>query len=397
MTYGYLILILGAIALFALLSRKIEHSVLTMPILFTLLGLAIGEGGLAWLPASSHESTIHLLSEVTLTLLLFSDASTITLKPLLQNGSIALRLLLIGLPLTLLFGTLVAHWLTPSLSYPLAFLVAALLTPTDMILSQSVLTHKGISQTLRQSLNTESGLNDGLVLPFVLLAAYLATGTQTEESFAGFTLRQIILGPLVGAAVGVASAKLLDMSIHRELSQKVYRGIYFLATAFLAYLLAESIEGNGSMAAFSAGLFFGNTVQCAKSFITEFMEAEGQLLAMITFLIFGAVMVPQGLHYADIYTVLMALFFLSVVRIIPVFIALGGTKLQSKEKLFVGWFGPRGLASILFALLVAKGYNVPHIESVMACVVLTVLLSILLHGASTWPILSRLSGNKESI
>lgn len=396
MTTTYLVLILGATALFALLSQKIAYSVITMPMLFTFLGWAIGEGGLHLFPAASHESVVYVLGEITLTLLLFSDASRIDVNTLMKTKGIAFRLLLIGLPLCVLTGTVIAHWFNPTLSWGLSFLIAAILSPTDMIVSQLVLTHPGIPQAIRQSINTESGLNDGLVLPFILLAAMASFGSEiTGDAWGDFAIRQIVLGPVVGIVIGFVSAKLLDISIARNLSLKAYRGIYFLAVALLAYLLAESIEGNGSMSAFVAGLVFGNSVKNAKSFIREFMEAEGQLLAMVTFLIFGAVMVPRGLHYANAQTVAMALLFLTVARMLPVWLSLSGTGLNRKERLFIGWFGPRGLASILFTLLIVEQYETSHIDSIISCVVLTVLLSIVVHGMSTWPFVAHLSQEKN--
>ena len=399
--------LLACVAVYALLSRKIETSFLTLPMIFTGLGLALAATGQMLVPPGSGPiygelEVIHLAAELTLILLLFSDASSIELKALAGSFNIPLRMLLIGMPLTILLGTLVAHWVSPEASWAIAFLVAAMLTPTDAALGQTVVTSEKVPLSIRQSINVESGLNDGLALPVVLVAAILAveasgqTTAGLPQNIALYTLLQLTMGPVVGIIIGWLAAKLLDLAVNKNTAAEVFQGIYFLCVAFVVYLAAEQVGGNGFIAAFVGGLTFGNRLQAPCGFIKEFMEGEGQLLTTATFLIFGAVLAPVGLEHASWKTMVLAIAFLTLVRMLPIWLSLLGSGLSLYEKLFLGWFGPRGLASILFALLILERFEVPGGEEIKACVVLTVLLSIVLHGISATPLAAQFGARQPS-
>jgi NhaP-type Na+/H+ or K+/H+ antiporter len=390
-----LLIVLAFAAAYALLSRRIEASVLTLPMIFTALGLAIGPAGLDMVPAVIDQEVIHLITEITLILLLFSDASGVRRQSLAGNAAIPARMLLIGMGATIILGMLVARWVSPDQPWALALLVAAILTPTDAALGQSVLTNSAVPQRIGQSINVESGLNDGLVLPVVLVAAILAAdGMSTHDgavpdNIALFALLQVTLGPLVGLAIGFGAAKLLDLAVDRKATTTVAQGLYFLTLAFFTFFAAEAVGGNGFIAAFVGGFVFGNTLRAPSMFIREFMEGEGQLLTLLTFLIFGAVLAPVGLEHATWQTATLAILFLTVVRMLPIWLYLAGAGLTTYEKLFLGWFGPRGLASILFALMVLERFEIPGGEELVACVVLTVLMSIVLHGLTATPLSNR--------
>jgi NhaP-type Na+/H+ or K+/H+ antiporter len=396
LTEPTILIVLAVVAIYALMSRWVELSIITLPMIFTGLGLALGGIGLDLVPMNVGNEVVHAIAEITLVLVLFSDASGVKRKTLSgANVTIPLRMLLIGMPLTIVLGTLVARWISPEQPWALALLVAAILTPTDAALGQSVVSSPDVPKRISQSINIESGLNDGLAFPIVLLAALFAAratgyeGGQGPDNIAVFAILQITLGPLVGGLVGFGAAKLLDFAIDRSAATTVAQGLYFLSVAFLTYFAAELLGGNGFIAAFVGGLVFGNTLRASPTFIREFMEGEGQLLTLATFLIFGAVLAPIGLEHANWKTVTLALLFLTVVRMLPIWLSLSGLKLSHYEKFFLGWFGPRGLASILFALLVLESFPIPGADELSACVVLTVLMSIVLHGLSSAP-LSRL-------
>lgn len=392
-----ILIVLLAAAAYALLSRRIENSIVTLPMIFTALGLILGSFGLDLVPMEIGNNTIHLVAEVTLILVLFSDASGIRWQSLKSSSAIPARMLFIGMPLTILAGAVLAKWVSPDQPWALAFLVAAILTPTDAALGQSVITNSAVPKRVSQGLNVESGLNDGLALPVVLVAAIFAahlSGVEVEEapdSIALFSILQVTLGPAFGVAVGYGAARLLDFAVDRATATVVAQGLYFLCIAFIAYFGAELIGGNGFIAAFVGGLTFGNALRAPSTFIREFMEGEGQLLTLLTFLIFGAVLAPVGLEHASWKTVILAVSFLTVVRVVPIWLSLSGSGLSAYEKLFLGWFGPRGLASILFALIVLEQFPVPGAEEIAACVVLTVLMSIVLHGVSANPMSNRFS------
>ncbi len=392
--YQIAIILLGIVG-FASLSRRIEDSILTLPIFFTAFGWLIGRGGTELMPMSAEHEIIHMIAEITLVLVLFSDASRISFGELTKSYTIPMRMLIIGMPLTILLGTLLAHWVSPDQPWTLALLLAAILTPTDAALGQTVVTSPSVPPHLRQGINVESGLNDGLALPIVIVTALLAARLSgvdvagVPDNLFVFSLMQLTLGPLAGIVSGYVFAKTLDAAIKHKLITHVFQGLYFLCVAFLAFTLAELIGGNGFIAAFVGGLVFGNVMQNPRDFISEFMEGEGQLLTILTFIIFGAVMVPIGFEHATWKTVVLAIGFLSIVRMLPIFLSLWGQGLSVYEKLFLGWFGPRGLASILFALLIVKRFPVPGTEELLACVVLTVTLSIVLHGITAKPMSDR--------
>jgi NhaP-type Na+/H+ or K+/H+ antiporter len=245
-------------------------------------------------------------------------------------------------------------------------------------------------------------LNDGLALPVVMIAAIVSAEMAgivvdgVPENVMLFTLKQVILGPLTGVALGYLLARILDASIKARFITTSCQGIYFLIAAFLAFVTAELVGGNGLIAAFVGGLVFGNTLKSSTDFIEEFMESEGQLLTIFTFLIFGAVMVPQGIEHATWKTIVLAVLYLSVIRMLPIWLSLTGSGLKRYDKIFLGWFGPRGLASILFALLFLERFQIPGGEEILACVVLTVMLSIVLHGVSANPMSARFARSGDA-
>ena len=204
---------------------------------------------------------------------------------------------------------------------------------------------------------------------------------------------QIVLGPLVGIAFGWGFAKTMDFAQSRNLMAEPAGGVAFLAVAFAAYIGAELIGGNGFIAAFVGGMVFGNTYAHNIHFISEFMEGVGQVLTMAAFFVFGALLLPDGLVHMTWNAVILAVLFLTVVRMLPIWISLAGTGLSTPEKLFLGWFGPRGIASILFTLIMIDEFDFPGETELLACVSMTVFLSIILHGVSATP-LSRWIGRK---
>lgn len=372
--------ILVCVIAYALLSKSITKTILTLPIIFMVIGYVCSksiEG------AASPEALDHgrrLLAEVTLVLVLFSDASHVRLMRLRESFKLPLRMLLIGLPLTIALGTLVAFLLSPESGLAMALLTAAVLTPTDAALGQTVVTSPDVPTRLSQTINVESGLNDGLVLPFVLLGAILAsTGMgHSTDGLAMDAVLQIVLGPIIGIAFGWGFAKAMDLAQNRDLMAEAAGGVAFVSVAF---------------AAFIGGMVFGNTYKHDIHFISEFMEGVGQLLTMAAFFVFGALLLPDGLTHMTWNAVVLAVLFLTVVHMLPIWLSLAGTGLALREKLFLGWFGPRGIASILFTLIMIDEFDFPGEEELLACVSMTVFLSIILHGVTAAP-LSKWIGRK---
>jgi NhaP-type Na+/H+ or K+/H+ antiporter len=386
-TFGFAVVAAG-IVLFGLISRRLETSVVTGPILFTAFGLAIGDAGLGIADLDVSHSFIHGLAEVTLILVLFSDAARIDLRVVRRDHNLPVRMLVGGMPLIIAAGTLVGMALPLGLNVWEAALLAAILAPTDAALGQSVVTSELVPARIRQSLNIESGLNDGIALPMVLLFASLAGaghGADGDRNWLLFGMMQIGLGPVAGIVVGWVSAKLIDRAVKAGWMAVSYEGPAVLGVAFLSFAGAEVIGGNGFIAAFVAGLVFGNTVRNHCRFLFEFAEAEGELLVFVTFLIFGSAMLPGVVGHSSGAILLYGGLSLTAVRMIPIAVSLVGSGVRLPTVGFLGWFGPRGLASILFALFVLEEADFPGAETIEVVVIVTVGLSILLHGVTAAP------------
>ena len=390
--------ILLAVALYSLLSKAIAKTILTLPIIFMSVGyLASDHVNRLAEPEALHSGT-RMLAEITLILVLFSDASHVRFAWLKQSFRIPGRMLIIGLPLSLIFGTMIVAVIIPEGGVAMALLTAAVLTPTDAALGQTVVSSPDVPERLGQAINVESGLNDGLVLPFVLLGAMLSAsglGEAHTDGFATAVALQILLGPLIGVSCGWAMAKVMDFAQTRNLMAEAAGGVVFLSSAFMAYVASEVIGGNGFIAAFVAGMVFGNTYKHDIHFIGEFMEGVGQILTICAFLAFGALLLPEGLDHVSWKPIAVALLFLTIVRMLPIWISLSGSGLRPREKMFLGWFGPRGLASILFTLIMTDEFDFPGEAELLACVSMTVFMSIVLHGISAAPLSNQIGKSKQ--
>ena len=377
-----------ALVAYGLISRKIEGSILTGPILFTVFGLVAGPAALGLIPLQMGNEALHLLAEVTLILVLFSDAANIDLAQLRRDHNLPVRMLLVGMPLTIALGAAAAWLLFDGFGFWEAALLAAILAPTDAALGQAVVSNRLVPVRIRQALNVESGLNDGIALPFVLIFAAFASAMQAEivaSEWLLFGAKQVVFGPLAGIAVGYVGAKLVARCHRKQWMSEGAEGMIALGLAFGAFALAEVVQGNGFIAAFVAGLTFGNTLKQKCLFLYEFAESEGQILILLTFTAFGAAMIPQAIGSVTINHILFATLALTVLRMLPIHLSLFGTGIKPVTSAFLGWFGPRGLASILFVLLILEEAELTNASSLFAIVTVTVTLSVALHGMTAGP------------
>lgn len=365
---------------YALLSERSRGWPLTMPMVLVGAGVLCHVTGLVELTIST--SGIEVVGEVALAVVLFADAVRIDVHALRRERGIPLRLLGIGLPLTLVVGAVVVLLLLPGLGVWQAALLAAVLAPTDAALGQAVVEDPSVPTRVRQSLNVESGLNDGLVLPVVLLLVALSGGGEGgQRSWSVFALQQIGLGALVGVVLGGAGVAVLRRASRAGWVDGLYAQLATLAVAVLALTAALAVGGNGYVSAFSAGLAFGAFSRGTGAHLAEYTEDSGQLLAALSFFLFGNVLVPAGLSRPTWQVVICAVLLLTVARMVPVWLSLAGSGAAGPTRLFAGWFGPRGLASIVFGLLLLEE-RVPAAEEMFSVVVLTVLLSVAAHGAT---------------
>lgn len=296
----------------------------------------------------------------------------------------------VGLPITMVAGILIALPLFPGMNIWVIAMMALILSPTDAALGQAVVTSSLVPQKIRQTINVESGLNDGIALPPILIClAALSAHDAHGSGFAywgTFVMKQFIFGPLVGSFVGYAGGLLVERAAKRDWMNTTFQRLTSISLAILAFYLAEMIHGNGFIAAYFAGLLLGTTTHSIRERIHEFGEAESQVLQLFIFLLFGMILVPLSYQLWDWQVWVYAILSLTVIRILPVVISLAGTGLTRGTKYFIGWFGPRGIASILYLLMVVIELGAKGLEKMMSVIVLTVLLSIYLHGISANPL-----------
>lgn len=374
-----------ALFVFGLVSRRLQTTPLTGPFVFTTLGLLVGPAMFGLVAVPSGHLAVHLLAEITLVLVLFADAVHIDLAQLRRDHDLPVRMLLIGMPLSLGIGTIAALGLFESLPLLEAALLAAILVPTDAALGQAVVSQAIVPVRIRTALTVESGLNDGIALPLVLIFASLASIGGSSESAAtlvGFSVRQVALGPLTGVLLGCLCGLLVRRAYGARWMTREAEGIMALALAFGLFAVAESIGGSGFIAVFVGGLSFGNVLRHRCEFLYDFAETEGRILMLLTFLALGATMIPEAASAISVRLLVFALLALTVMRIVPVAVSLLGTGVSPATSLFLGWFGPRGLASVLFVLVVLEESTLAESELVFAAATVTVALSVLLHGVS---------------
>jgi len=373
---------------FGLVSGRIQKTIISPPMVFVLFGLLVSKRVLGLIETSAENAFIQTLAELTLVLVLFTDASRIDLRLLRREHDLPIRLLSIGLPLTIISGALLAALIFDVLTFWEAFVLGVILAPTDAALGQAVVSLPKVPVRIRQALNVESGLNDGIALPFLLLFLSLAGAaeqTQPAIYWARFSLLQLVLGPVVGIVVGYLGGKLVVRGTRSGWITHSFQGLSVLGLSVFAFALAELVGGNGFIAAFAAGLILGNTSRSICTYLFEFGEAEGQLLTLLTLMVYGAVMVLPALDHINALVVFYGILSLTVVRMLPVAISLIGVHLQWNSVLFLGWFGPRGIASILYGLLLLEKVNISGREEIFSITITTVLMSVFIHGLTALP------------
>jgi NhaP-type Na+/H+ or K+/H+ antiporter len=372
---------------YGVLSRRLSRLSITGPMVFVFFGVVVGPTGFGLVDLPVSTGGVELLAEATLGLVLFADAIRIDLKVLRNQFRLPLRLLGIALPLTIIAGTTAALGLFGGLGWPEAALIGVILAPTDAALGQEVVTNRHVPVRIRQALNVESGLNDGLVLPVIAVLIGVAAMEMGVTTVSGlrFAAEQIGLALVVGVATGVVGGFLIRWSSERGWIDGIFRQLATLAVAVVALTGAELAGGNGFIAAFVAGLAFGWLAREECLYVQDFTEDTGQLLSMLTFFFFGALVAGPALDELTWQIAVYVVLSLTLVRMIPVGLSMIGSGLRGESVLFMGWFGPRGLASILFGLVIIGEGELPGDEFILLVVTWTVLASIVAHGVTARP------------
>jgi sodium/hydrogen antiporter len=388
--YPIFIFVALLILVYGVFSQLAEKSVVTAPMFFVTVGILVGFMPHEFVQQGTRAPYVKILTELTLLLVLFLDASTIDLGKLKEHRHLPVRLLLIGLPLTMVLGALLAVPLFRDIPIIQLVLMALILSPTDAALGVAVVTSAIVPERIRQTINVESGLNDGIALPPILICLSVISGMSEEESSTSFwlmfVLKQFLFGPAVGAFVGWAGGRLVEIAAVRGWMNYTFQRLTSVSLAVIAYSSAEMVHGNGFIAAFFSGLFLGMRSKEIRDRIHEFGESESQAMVLFVFLLFGMIIVPIAFPYWDWRALVYGMLSLTVIRMFPVAFSLRKTTLSLKEIWFVGWFGPRGIASVLYLLMVTLEVGIAGYERMLSVIALTVLLSIYLHGLTAVPL-----------
>ena len=374
---------------YTLLSGRLKASPFGGAFCFLVIGMVLGSPLLNVLNFSVTGENLKLTAEFTLALILFSDAAKANLPALWKSAQLPIRLLGIGLPFTILLGGLVASRLFPAFSFSEAAILGIVLAPTDAALGQPVVSNPAVPEAIREDLSVESGLNDGICVPFLLSFLALSTAEATAgggageglKDFAALFLQQIGISTVVGLALTVVGVQLRDRCLRLGWIGADWRPLLAVALPVAAFCIAQTLGGSGFIACFVAGLAFDGFTRKDKDMELVAVEAGGDLLSLLTWMVFGAHVVSLALGHLTAASLLYAVLSLTVVRMLPVALATIGLGLDRPTTLFVGWFGPRGLASIVFAVMVLD-QRLPHGNEIVTTVLLTVLLSVVAHGLS---------------
>lgn len=406
MSEHIVILTIALVVLFyGYISKALANFNVSGPMVFAGLGLLVSPLFLDVSQVAFDAEFITLIAEVALVVILFSDAALLDLKLLRQSWQLPARLLFIGLPLMIVLGTGVAMFLFPNEPAVHMLLLALLLAPTDAALGKAVVTDEKVPKTIRSTINVESGLNDGIIFPILITVVAIITSGLTDSvdsHWLAFVLEQIGFGALVGVIIGYSGAKLSKVSLHKGWMTDSYQNLIPIALAILSFYLAEALHGNGFIAAFFAGLYAGNTSNVTREHIEDFAESEGELLVLISFFVFGVAFIPTVFDFVTVKVCIYAFLSLTLIRMLPSIVCLLGAKLDNTQidfssMAFIAWFGPRGIASILYALIVSHEMGTMQgFETIYAVVMVTVVMSIVAHGFSAQPLVNWYTKNHQN-
>jgi NhaP-type Na+/H+ or K+/H+ antiporter len=397
--YLNLAILAAFIFLYSIVSGRLDRTLFNGAVLYTTFGLVLGPLGFGVLNLSVDFEGLSTLAELTLALVLFTDASNANLRELKLSFRIPQKLLLIGLPLTILLGFVAGVLVFDGLTLVEIAIIATMLAPTDAALGKAVVTNEAVPTNIREGLNVESGLNDGICVPILFLFLALDSSAGAEGGTSTMALKLVIqaigIGAVVGAGLTFLGIRMLRRCADRGWVTETWRQLPVPALAVTCFAVAQWLGGSGFIACFVGGMLFGGLEKQHKSRLLLAAEGTGDTLSLITWVVFGAVVIGQSIGSFSWQVVLYAFLSLTIVRMLPVFLVLAGMNLRSDEKLFMGWFGPRGLASIVFAVIVL-GEHLPGGDTISMTVVCTVLLSVIGHGLSANPLVALLAARLKS-
>ena len=389
-------LLAAFLLIYSAIAGRVERSLISGPIVFTGVGFILGPDVFGVLRINISGEGLRILAELTLAMVLFTDAANADFGLVRRNLGLPERLLLIGLPLTILLGFLAAAIVFPTLGILEMALLATILAPTDAALGKPVVTNPAVPAVMREALNLESGLNDGICVPIVVLLLGLAVGTQIEGEpivhVARVVVEEIGIGIIVGLGLTWLTTLMLRFAQARGWISEHWVEIPIVALAAACFAAAQAMGGSGFIACFVGGLLLSGLGPSHKEELLRGAEHMGEALALLTWVVFGGIVVARLIDRVTWPAIIYAVLSLTVIRMLPVFLCLIGTRTSTSDKLFIGWFGPRGLATIVFAVLVLDE-KLPGNDAIILAAGWTVLLSVVTHGISANPLV-RASGTR---
>jgi len=396
--YQNISILAAFVFIYSIVGGRLERTPINGAFVFAVFGLAFGPLGLGFLNLRIDAEGIRTIAELTLALVLFTDASNADLGILKRSIRIPERLLLIGLPLTILLGFAAGVLIFDELTLLEVAVLATLLAPTDAALGKAVVADKRVPANIRQGLNVESGLNDGICVPvlFVFLAVAASTGHEGSPTLLALELvaEEIGIGALVGIGLTLLGSWFLRLCSTQGWLTETWRLVLVASLAVSCFAAAQTLGGSGFIACFIGGLLFGWMTHKHKHALLLAGEGVGDTLSLLTWVAFGAAVISRHAHAFSWDKLLYALLSLTVIRMLPVVLALAGTGLKTGETLFIGWFGPRGLASIVFGVIVL-GENLPGGDIIVPTAALTIALSVIAHGLSANPLVGWLAARES--
>ena len=387
--YEELAILAVYVFIYSIIAGRIERGFFSGPIVFVASGIILGPLVLGLFDLQITTRELRILADLTLALVLFIDAANADLSTLRRHIKIPSRMLLIGLPGAILLGFGFAILLFDGLSLFEAAILATMLAATDAALGKAVITNKTVPIHVREGLNAESGLNDGLCVPVLFVFIALAEGVEAHGSGMSLALtlvaEELGIGLLVGIGLTAIAAPLLRACWQRGWVTEVWVQVTIIALAIACFTVAQSMHGSGYIAAFTGGLLFGHLAKDSTHKLVLAAEGDAETLAMLTWLVFGAAVVGQFADQITWQVIGYSVLSLTLIRIIPIFLSLTGSGEPVANKLFLGWFGPRGLASIVFAIIVMNK-DLPGGKLMVMVVACTVILSLIAHGITARPL-----------
>lgn len=396
--YQNLAILAGFVLVYSAVAGRLEKMPVSGAIVAMGFGFACGPPGLGIFTPLVDEELLRVLAELTLALVLFTDAANANLSVLKVSLQLPQRLLLVGLPLTILLGFGFGLLLFPTMALFEVAVLATMLAPTDAALGKAVVTNPNVPVTLRESLNVESGLNDGICVPILFVFIALASEETMKRSGAQLAVvlvaQQVGIGAAVGLGLTAAGGWLLRRCAQRHWITETWRQLPVVALSFVCFAAAQVSGGSGFIASFAGGILFGALAKEHKHDLLRAAEGIGDTLSLATWMSFGAAVVGQVIWKFNWSILVYSVLSLTVVRMLPTYLSLAGTSQKPTSRLFLGWFGPRGLATVVFAVIVLN-HHLPSGHELALTAACTVILSILAHGFSANPLAASL-GNREA-